>query len=55
MKIDYYVFIIKIYDLGLSFLPLYMATLTSLKWTSGISPTAPFNQIQQPELYHFLQ
>ena len=47
MKIYYYhVFIIKIYDLGLSFLPLYkakretLATLTTLKRTPGMSPTA---------------
>ena len=47
MKIYYYhVFIIKMYDLGLSFLPLYkakretLATLTTLKWTPGMSPTA---------------
>ena len=47
MKIYYYhSFIIKIYDLGLSFLPLYKAkketldTLTALKWTPGMSPTA---------------
>ena len=47
MKIYYYhSFIIKIYDLGLSFLPLYkakketLATLTVLKWTPGMSPTA---------------
>ena len=47
MKIYYYsVFTINIYDLGLSFLPLYrakretLATLTTLKRTPGISPTA---------------
>ena len=47
MKIYYYhVFIIKIYDLGLSFLPLYkakretLAMLTTLKRTPGMSPTA---------------
>ena len=47
MKIHYYhSFIIKIYDLGLSFLPLYkakketLATLTALKWTPGMSPIA---------------
>ena len=47
MKIYYYhVFIIKMYDLGLSFLPLYkakretLATLTTLKRTPGMSPTA---------------
>ena len=47
MKIYYYhAFIIKIYDLGLSFLPLYkakretLATLTTLKQTPGMSPTA---------------
>ena len=47
MKLDYYrSFIIKIYDLGLSFLPLYkakretLATLTTLKRTPGMSPTA---------------
>ena len=46
-KIYYYrAFIIKIYDLGLSFLPLYkakretLATLTTLKRTPGMSPTA---------------
>ena len=49
MKIYYCVFIVKFYDLGLSFLPLYranretLATLTTLKRTPGISPTAwPF-------------
>ena len=46
-KIYYYrAFLIKIIDLGLSFLPLYkakretLATLTTLKRTSGMSPTA---------------
>ena len=49
MKIYYCVSIVKFYDLGLSFLPLYranretLATLTTLKRTPGISPTAwPF-------------
>ena len=47
IKLDYYcAFIIKIHDLGLSSLPLYkakretLATLTTLKWTPGMSPTA---------------
>ena len=47
MEIYYYpAFIIKTYDLGLSFLPLYkakretLATLTTLKRTPGMSPTA---------------
>ena len=48
MKIYYCVSIVKFYDLGLSFLPLYranretLATLTALKQTPGISPTAWF-------------